>query len=113
LVGIFKSTQTFYGNWIDSENINHGHLIHLPKLPGQVIPNRPASADRVKQLKHDLAMLNAEEKSQNEYVAKAKIEGRDFSSEYHKTLTTPIRILWNVANPNLVTGDRDVTNVPL
>jgi hypothetical protein len=37
LAGIFKSTQTFYGNWIDSENNNHGHLIRLPELPGQMI----------------------------------------------------------------------------
>lgn len=40
LAGIFKSTQTFYGNWIDSENNNHGHLIHLPEVPGQVIPGK-------------------------------------------------------------------------
>jgi hypothetical protein len=94
LAGIFKSTQTFYGNWIDSENNNHGHLIRLPKLPGQVIPNRTVTADRVKQLKEELAKLNAEEKSQNEYVIKAKLEGRDISGEYHKILTTAIRILW-------------------
>ncbi len=94
LAGIFKSTQTFYGNWIDSENNNHGHLIRLPKLPGQVIPNRAVTADRVKQLKEELAKLNAEEKAQNEYVIKAKIEGRDISGEYHKILSTAIRILW-------------------
>lgn len=94
LAGIFKSTQTFYGNWIDSENNNHGHLIRLPELPGQVIPNRPVTAGRVKQLKDDLAKLNAEEKAQNAYVAKAKAEGRDISGEYHKLLTTAIRILW-------------------
>jgi hypothetical protein len=37
LAGIFKSTQTFYGNWIDSENNNHGRLIRLPQLLGQMI----------------------------------------------------------------------------
>jgi hypothetical protein len=94
LAGIFKSTQTFYGNWIDSENNNHGHLIRLPKLSGQVIPNRAVTADRVKQLKDDLSKLNAEEKAQNEYVIKAKLEGRDISGEYHKILTNSIRILW-------------------
>lgn len=93
--GIFKSTQTFYGNWIDSENNNHGHLIRLPGLPGQVIPNRPLSADRVRQLKEDLVRLQAEEKAQNEYVAKAKADGRDISGEYHRILATAIRILWN------------------
>lgn len=94
LAGIFKSTQTFYGNWIDSENNNHGHLIPLPKLPEQVIPNRAVTADRVKQLKEELAKLNAEEKAQNEYVIKAKLEGSDISGEYHKILSTAIRILW-------------------
>jgi len=94
LAGIFKSTQTFYGNWIDSENNNHGHLIRLPNLPGQVIPNRPMTADRVKQLKNDLANLNTEEIAQKAYVAKAKAEGRDISGEYHKILTNAIRILW-------------------
>ncbi|MDB6005163.1 MAG: Protein of unknown function (DUF1553)/Protein of unknown function (DUF1549)/Planctomycete [Prosthecobacter sp.] len=94
LAGIFKSTQTFYGNWIDSENNNHGHLIHLPQLPGQVTPNRAVTADRVKELKDDLAKLNAEEIAQNLYIAKAKLEGRDISKEYHKILSTAIRILW-------------------
>lgn len=94
LAGIFKSTQTFYGNWIDSENNNHGHLIRLPKLPGHVIPNRAVTEDRVKQLKNDLAKLNADEIAQNAYVVKAKLEGRDISGEYHKILTNSIRILW-------------------
>ena len=94
LAGIFKSTQTFYGNWIDSENNNHGHLIRLPELPGQVIPNRPLTAERVKQLKNELARLNADEIAQKAYVVKAKAEGRDISGEYHKILTNSIRILW-------------------
>jgi hypothetical protein len=94
LAGIFKSTQTFYGNWIDSENNNHGHLIHLPKVPGQVIPNRGVSAERVKQLKADLAKLNADEIAQNAYIAKAKLEGRDISAEANKLLGNAIRILW-------------------
>ncbi|MFN0077945.1 MAG: PSD1 and planctomycete cytochrome C domain-containing protein, partial [Prosthecobacter sp.] len=94
LAGIFKSTQTFYGNWIDSENNNHGHLIRLPDLPGQVIPNKPLTAERVKQLKNDLAKLNQEEQDQKEYAIKAKLEGRDISGEFHKLLTNAIRILW-------------------
>jgi len=94
LAGIFKSTQPFYGNWIDSENNNHGHLIHLPKGSGQVITGKSLPESRVKQLKDDLAKLNAEEKTQNEYIAKAKAEGRDISGEFNKILTTAIRILW-------------------
>lgn len=94
LAGIFKSTQTFYGNWIDSENNNHGHLIRLPDLPGQVIPNKPLTAARVKQLKADLAKLNADEKAQNEYALKAKLEGRDISSQFNDMLRNAIRIYW-------------------
>ncbi|MCX6855888.1 MAG: PSD1 and planctomycete cytochrome C domain-containing protein [Verrucomicrobia bacterium] len=95
MVGIFKSTQTLYGNWIDSENNNHGHLIHLPKVNGQMISGKSLPANRVKQLRDDLAKLNAEEKAQNEYIAKAKAEGRDISAEFNKILTTAIRILWS------------------
>ncbi|WP_395750810.1 PSD1 and planctomycete cytochrome C domain-containing protein [Prosthecobacter sp.] len=94
LAGIFKSTQTYYGNWIDSENNNHGHLIRLPDLPGQFIPKPGLSAARVQQLKQELAKLNADEKEQQEYLLKAKLEGRDISNEYHKILTNAIRILW-------------------
>lgn len=95
LAGIFKSTQTFYGNWIDSENNNHGHLIRLPETPGQAIVGKPLGAERVQQLKHDLAKLNADEKAQNEYIAKAKAEGRDISGEFNKILGNVIRILWS------------------
>lgn len=94
LAGIFKSTQTFYGNWIDSENNNHGHLLRLPEVPGQVIPNRAVTPERVKQLKTDLAKLNADEIAQNTYIAKAKLEGRDISAEANKLLGNAIRILW-------------------
>ena len=94
LAGIFKSTQTFYGTWIDSENNNGSHLIRLPDLPGQLIPNRPLTAERVKQLKEQRAQLDAEEKAQNEYAIQAKLEGRDISGEYFKMLSNAIRILW-------------------
>ena len=94
LAGIFKSTQTFYGNWIDSENGNHGRLIRLPDLPGQTIAGRSLPEARVKQLKADLAKLNADEKEQNQYVAKAQAEGRDISGEFNKLLTNALRILW-------------------
>ena len=94
LVGIFKSTQTFYGNWIDSENGNHGHLIRLPELPNQTIVGKSLPESRVKQLQADLAKLNADEKEQQAYIAKAQAEKRDISSEFHKLLTNALRILW-------------------
>lgn len=94
LAGIFKSTQTFYGNWIDSENNNHGHLIRLPELPGQAIVGKSLPEARVKQLKADLAKLNADDKAQNEYIAKAQAEKRDISGEFNKLLGNALRILW-------------------
>ncbi|HRH96631.1 MAG TPA: PSD1 and planctomycete cytochrome C domain-containing protein [Prosthecobacter sp.] len=94
LAGIFKSTQTFYGNWIDSENNNHGHLIRLPKLPGQAIVGKSLPEARVKQLKADLAKLNADDKAQNEYIAKAQAEKRDISGEFNKLLGNALRIIW-------------------
>jgi hypothetical protein len=94
LAGIFKSTQTFYGNWIDSENNNYGHLIRLPEVPGQTIVGKTLPETRVKQLKTDLAKLNADEMEQNKYIAKAKIENRDISGEFNKLLGNALRILW-------------------
>jgi hypothetical protein len=92
--GIFKSTQTFFGTWIDSENNNGSHLLRLPKLPGQLVPNKSYDAARVAQLKNDLAKLNQEEKDQNAYALNAKLTGKDISGEFYKMLTNAIRILW-------------------
>lgn len=94
LAGIFKSTQTFYGNWIDSENNNHGHLIRLPELKQHTIVGKSLPKARVDQLKTDLAKLNAEEKAMNDYIAKAKAEGRDISGEFNKLLGDALRIIW-------------------
>ena len=94
LAGIFKSTQTFYGNWIDSENNNHGHLIRLPELPGQLIPNKSIPEAKVKQLKADLAQINKDEKEQKEYAEKARKEGRDISGEAYKMLQKAIGNYW-------------------
>jgi cytochrome c553 len=94
LAGIFKSTKTFYGNWIDSENNNHGHLIRLPQLPGQVIVGKTLPEERVRQLKADLAKLNADEKAQQEYITRARAKGRDISDEAHRLLSNALRILW-------------------
>lgn len=95
LAGIFKSTQTFFGTWIDSENNNSSRLIRLPELTGQVIPNPSLTPQRVKQLRANLAKLNAEEKEQNEYIAKAQAENRDLGDEFHKLLSNALRIYWS------------------
>ena len=94
LAGIFKSTQTFYGNWIDSENNNHGRLIRLPELPGQVKPGKPLTPVQVKKLREDLERLNREDREQQAYIAKAQAEKRDISGEFNQLLGNALRILW-------------------
>ncbi len=95
LAGIFKSTQTFFGTWIDSENNNSSHLIRLPELPEQVIPNPSITPQRVEQLKADLAKLDQEEKEGQEYMKKAEAEGRDLSDEFYTLLSNALRIYWS------------------
>lgn len=94
LAGVFQSTQTFYGTWIDSENNNGSRLIQLPQLKGQIVPNRSLAPAEVAKLKADLAQLNAEEKAQNERVQQAMKEGRDLSAEGFQLLQNAIRIYW-------------------
>jgi hypothetical protein len=94
LAGIFKSTKTFYGTWIDSENNNGGDLIRLPDLPGQLIPNKSIPEKRAKELKEQLAKLNQEEKERNETAKKARAEGKDLGDEAYEMLRNAIRIYW-------------------
>jgi len=94
LAGIFQSTKTHFGTWIDSENNNGGDLITLPALPGQLIPNKSIGAKRAVELRAQLAKLNAEEKAQEERVRKAYAEKRDLSGEGYDLLRNAIRILW-------------------
>ena len=94
MVGIFKSTKTHFGTWIDSENNNGSTLLTLPSLPTQLIPNRSLSGQEVAKLRSDLAKLNADEKTQQDYMAKAAAEGRDLSAEFYKLLSNTLRIYW-------------------
>ena len=94
LAGVFKSTKTFFGTWIDSENSNGGDLIRLPELPGQLIPNKSLGTKRVAELKAQLAQLNAEEKAQEDRLKKAYAEKKDLSGEGYDLLRNAIRILW-------------------
>jgi len=94
LAGIFKSTKTFFGTWIDSENNNAGDLIRLPELPGQLIPNKPIPAAKVAELKTQLAKLNQEERDQEATFKKAYAEKKDLSGDAYEMLRNAIRILW-------------------
>ena len=94
LAGIFKSTQTFYGNWIDSENNNHGRLIRLPELPGQLIPNKPLDARRVQDLQRELADMAREEREEQARAARARAEGRELKIDYFTALQKAIGRYW-------------------
>lgn len=94
LAGIFKSTKTFYGNWIDSENNNAGNLIRLPELPGQLIPNKSIPPERVQQLKAELASIDREEKEEEEAAVKAKLEGRELKVDFNTALQKAIGRYW-------------------
>ena len=115
LSGIFQSTETFYGNWIDSENNNSSRLICLPDLPGQFIPNAPLPKAEVQKLKNQLAQLNAEEKAQTEYIEKARAEGRDLGEEGYRLLANSLRIYWTRGGVEgrLMTVDDEGRALPL
>ncbi len=94
LAGIFKSTDTRYGTWVDSENNRGGKLIRLPKLPGQLIPNPSLSKKELDDLKQRFADLDAREKAGKERVEKAKAEGRDMQLDFNELLREALGILW-------------------
>lgn len=94
LVGIFKSTDTRYGTWIDSENNRGGKLIRLPELPGQLIPNPSLSKKELKDLKQKFADLDAREKAGKERAEKARAEGRDMQLDFNEQLREALGILW-------------------
>ena len=94
LAGIFKSTDTRYGTWVDSENNRGGKLIRLPDLPGQLIPNRSITKKEVADLHAKLAQLESDEKAGREKGEKAKAEGRDLQLDFNEMLREALRILW-------------------
>lgn len=94
LAGIFKSTETRYGTWVDSESNNGGKLIRLPELSGQLIPNPSIPKKEVEKLKAQFAELDAQEKAGREMAEKARAEGRDMQLDFNELLREALRILW-------------------
>ncbi len=94
LAGIFKSTDTRYGTWVDSESSRGGHLIRLPELSGQLIPNPPISKEEVEKLHAQLAQLEEDEKSGREFVEKARSEGRDLQLDFNELLREALSVMW-------------------
>ncbi len=115
LAGIFKSTETRYGTWVDSESNNGGKLIRLPELPGQLIPNPSIPKKEVEKLKAQLAELDAQEKAGREFAEKARKEGVDLQKDFNELLREALRILWT-RGPivgKLETVDDEGTALPL
>jgi hypothetical protein len=94
LAGIFKSTDTRYGTWVDSESNRGGKLIRLPYLPGQLIPNRSISPAELEKLKAQLAQLEADEKAGRERGETMRREGIDPQAQFNDRLREALRILW-------------------
>lgn len=94
LAGIFKSTDTRYGTWVDSESNRGGKLIRLPDLPGQLIPNRSIPPAELEKLKSQLAQLEADEKAGREKGEKMRREGVDMQSQFNDMLREALRIIW-------------------
>ncbi len=94
LAGIFKSTDTRYGTWVDSENNRGGKLIRLPELPGQLIPNRSIPPAELEKLRSQLSQLEADEKAGREKGEKMRREGVDMQSQFNDMLREALRILW-------------------
>lgn len=94
LIGIFKSTKTYYGTWVDSENNNGGELITLPDLPGQLKPGTPIPEDKVAQMKQQLAELDEQERRNRELAEKAKEEGLDLRENFNEMLREALRVYW-------------------
>jgi cytochrome c553 len=115
LAGIFQSTKTHFGTWIDSENNNGGDLITLPRLPGQLIPNKSIGPKRVAELKAQLAKLDEEEKAGQERVKRAMAEKKDLSGEGYDMLREAIRIYWTRGgiHGQLATVDDEGRALPL
>lgn len=95
LAGIFKSTETRFGTWIDSESNQSGRLIRLPSLPGQIIPNPSMTKEELGKVKAKLAAINAEEAESRKATEKAVAEGQDMQKSFNERLATALRIYWS------------------
>ena len=95
LAGIFKSTETRFGTWVDSESSQGSKLVRLPSLPGQLIPNRSITKKELETLHERLAKLNAEEVAARAEAEKARAEGVDLQKSFNEMLGNALRIIWS------------------
>ncbi len=95
LVGIFKSTDTRYGTWVDTENNQGGHLIRLPNLPGQIILTPSLSKEALTEVRARLAQLDEDEKSAKKKAEEARKSGTDPQKRFNAALSETLRIYWS------------------
>jgi hypothetical protein len=95
VAGIFKSSETRFGTWIDSESNQGSRLITLPSLPGQVIPNLSLTKAELDDTRSKLAALNAEEKASRIAAAASSAAGRDMQKDFNEMLRDALRIYWS------------------
>lgn len=113
LAGIFASTETFFGTWIDSENNVGGDLITLPPLKDQFIPQTSIPKAKVEEMKAKVAALNKEEADGRAAVQAAIKEGRPAGDLF--TLQDALRIIWTRGGMEgrLETFDEEGNALPL
>ena len=117
LIGIFRSTKTYYGTWIDSENNNGGELIELPNFPEQLTPGRSIPKKKVDEMKAQVAELNRQEregKKMSAMAMKAK-DGKAMRQNFNDALREALRIYWSRGGlvGKLATMDDDGNPLPL
>lgn len=95
LVGIFQSTDTRYGTWIDSENNQGGRLQRLPAVPGQIIPTLSLTKEEVTSLRARLAQLDKDQAALESKMEKAKKAGTDSQKLFNDALREALRIYWS------------------
>ena len=92
LAGVFRSTETFFGTWIDSENNVGGDLIILPPLDGQLIPNKSIPKEKVDEMNAKVAELNAREAEGRAAAQRAMETGK--ANDKILMLPEALRIIW-------------------
>jgi len=95
LAGIFKSTDTRFGTWIDSENNRGGRLVALPLDAGQRIVQADSTPEEVATMQNQLAQLNADEASGKANQAMMTAPGSDPQKGFNEAVREALRIYWS------------------
>lgn len=117
LIGIFRSTKTHYGTWIDSENNNASGLIELPDLPGQLKPGRSIPPVRLAKMKAQLAELETQSTARDAMATKMSAEDKEkmMRENFNEILKEVLRIYWTKGGlvGKLAAVDDDGNPLPL